>query len=224
MDWDSGVHPRLQFISHLPMSVAGEQLAAQLCRSIPDRTWLFKYGRVPMNMLLSDYMWQRLDAGPTSRTRCKVSVIAEAVADLQLALPTSQISPHNRYFHPSYNFTTKLPRQAAQFQAVTITPLAHQIITRKMLDKWDYCLRRLFVLKSQPLKQAISSLAPGASVLLKKLDGTGVDPDDVVDITTPVRRLTVRDWSLIMKAFDEWPFAPEDLSIFESFGAKESRQ
>ena len=30
-----------------------------------------------------------------------------------------------------------------------------QIIQNGMLDKWDYCLRKLFVLKSTPLKNAI---------------------------------------------------------------------
>lgn len=52
------VHPRLQFISHLPITVYGEQLIAQILRLIPNRNWLFRFGRVKMNLLLSEYVWQ----------------------------------------------------------------------------------------------------------------------------------------------------------------------
>ena len=52
------VHPHLQFISHLPSNVTGEQLIAQLFRSIPDQQWLFQYGRVPLSFILSDYVWK----------------------------------------------------------------------------------------------------------------------------------------------------------------------
>ena len=52
------VHPQLQFISHLPQTILGEQLVAQLFRGIPEKSWLFKYGRVPMNFVLSDWVWQ----------------------------------------------------------------------------------------------------------------------------------------------------------------------
>lgn len=51
------VHPQLHFISHLPSTVIGEQLIAQLFRSIPDKQWLFQFGRTPMSFLLSDYVW-----------------------------------------------------------------------------------------------------------------------------------------------------------------------
>lgn len=52
------VHPTLQYISHLPSSVNGEQFISQLLRSVPERQWLFRYGRVPLNYLMSDHVWQ----------------------------------------------------------------------------------------------------------------------------------------------------------------------
>ena len=52
------VHPQLQFISHLPENVFGEQFISQIVRLIPDRQWLFNYGRVPMNFLLNIHVWQ----------------------------------------------------------------------------------------------------------------------------------------------------------------------
>ena len=57
------VHPQLHFISHLPRTVLGEQLIAQLFRGIPEKSWLFKYGRVPMTFIMSDWVWQ---VSPTS--------------------------------------------------------------------------------------------------------------------------------------------------------------
>jgi hypothetical protein len=77
-----------------------------------------------------------------------------------------------------------------------------------MLDKWDYILRRLFVLKSTPLRNAISSLAPGAEVLLQTLTDKSLPPEQRVDIRLKVKQLTVSDWALIARAFDAWPFAP----------------
>lgn len=77
-----------------------------------------------------------------------------------------------------------------------------------MLDQWDYILRRLFVLKSTPLRKAIGSLAPGAEVLLQTLTDKSLPPEQRVDIRLLVKQLTVSDWALIARAFDAWPFAP----------------
>ena len=52
------VHPQLQFVSHLMSNVYGEQFISQLFRGMPDQQWLFKYGRVPMSILLSEYIWK----------------------------------------------------------------------------------------------------------------------------------------------------------------------
>lgn len=35
----------------------GEQFLSQLLRCIPETDWLFKFGRVPMNIILSEYVW-----------------------------------------------------------------------------------------------------------------------------------------------------------------------
>lgn len=52
------VHPGLQFISHVPHSIMGEQLVNQFLRCIPDKSWLFKYGRVPLNLIMGEWVWQ----------------------------------------------------------------------------------------------------------------------------------------------------------------------
>lgn len=52
------VHPELHFVTHIPQTVHGEQLVAQLFRCIPEKSWLFKYGRIPMSFILADWVWR----------------------------------------------------------------------------------------------------------------------------------------------------------------------
>jgi len=81
------------------------------------------------------------------------------------------------------------------------------------MDQWDFILRRLFVLRSTPLCKAIGLLAPGAEVLLDVLTDKELPPEERVDIRLKIAHLTLSDWALIARAFDAWPFAPEDLNI-----------
>ena len=43
---------------HTPQNVKGEQLVAQLFRNIPEKSWLFKYGRVPMSFIMGEWIWE----------------------------------------------------------------------------------------------------------------------------------------------------------------------
>lgn len=52
------VHPELHFVTHIPQTVYGEQLVAQLFRCIPEKSWLFKYGRIPMSFILANWVWR----------------------------------------------------------------------------------------------------------------------------------------------------------------------
>jgi len=198
----------------------GEQLVAQLFRSIPDQSWLFRYGRVPLSFIMSDWVWQRISASREVPTRCKLSVIAEAVAHSKLSLPSHFLRPYDEHFHPSTIRTEQRPgprRSGSPLQAVDIVPHGEQVIGKGMLDKWDYCLRRLFVLKSKPLRSAIGHLAPGSAALLKQITNSDLLPSEQVDVRTQVRKLEIREWANLVKAFDEWPFAPEDLMISDTF-------
>ena len=53
------------------------------------------------------------------------------------------------------------------------------------------------------------SLAPGAQSLLKSLTDPSLPPEQRMDIKKQVRRMDVKDWALLVRAFDNWPFAPE---------------
>ncbi|KII92368.1 hypothetical protein PLICRDRAFT_695743 [Plicaturopsis crispa FD-325 SS-3] len=218
MDWEEQ-HSQLHFISHLRQSVLGEQLIAQLFRCIPDRAWIFKFGRIPMSFILDEWVWQRISAPAHDPQRCKLGVVAEAVARFKLSLPMEVLDPYDDHFHPltRHDPRSEAKRRGSPFVAVNITPKVNPAINAGMLDQWDYVLRRLFVLKSTPLKSAIGSLAPGAQTLLKTLTSKDLPPEERVDVSQQVRALSIQDWQRLLNAFDEWPFAPEDLMIGDNF-------
>ncbi|KAL1942687.1 hypothetical protein VTO73DRAFT_4927 [Trametes versicolor] len=218
--WDGPV-PNLHFVSHLPVSVKGEQLIAQLFRCIPERSWLFQYGRVPMSLILTDYVWSRLSAPPRDARRCKLAVISEATADVKPAVDPEELAPYADYFHPIpvvagvHKVVSK--RIGQPMHAFTAIPYEEQVIQRGDTDKWDFCLRRLFVLKNTPLKNALNSLAPGATSLIKDLTDARVPLEQRVNPTKSPRDLTIADWTLLLRAFNNWPFRPEDLMITDGF-------
>ncbi|KAK2467873.1 hypothetical protein APHAL10511_000168 [Amanita phalloides] len=230
--WEEGVHPSLHFISHLPSSIDGEQLIAQLFRSIPDQQWLFKYGRMPMSFVLSDHVWKRISAPLDAPERCKLTIIAEATAECSPAVTSNSLIPYEYHFHParisipppSDRRKHNTRRVGNPFQAINIIPLEYQSIKRRQLDEWDFCLRRLFVQKSTALRRALPTLAPGAQILVDKVTDPSLPLSERVDSRKIVRRLTVEDWELVVKAFHEWPFAPVDLSITDTFISKESNR
>ncbi|KAJ7132770.1 S-adenosyl-L-methionine-dependent methyltransferase [Mycena crocata] len=236
LPWDQGVHPQLHFISHLASNVNGEQFISQLLRSMPEKQWLFKYGRVPMSILLSEYIWKRV-LGDNKMIRCKLSMIAAAVASFQEAIPYSALQPYADHFHPIPSANTLAQREKEKqddrplmmgksgnpFVAINFTPLEDQAIGPGLLEKWDYCLRHLYVNRATPIKNALPYLAPNAQTLLNKLTAPGLDKKHRVDPKTPIREMSVNDWRLLVKAFDEWPFAPEDLSITDTIGIDDER-
>ncbi|KAL4078519.1 S-adenosyl-L-methionine-dependent methyltransferase [Scleroderma yunnanense] len=216
--WDK-THPHMHFIAHLPTSVYGEQLLAQFLRLIPDGGWLFQYGRVPMSYVMHDWLWERASATTESYNRCKLSVIAQAVASFGEPLSPDALLPYDKHFWPSGMLSGDNRFKVTPMTAVTMNPLEERIIEKGMLDKWDYCLRKLFVLKSTNLKRAISHLAPGSSILLSYLTNPSLPADHPTrtDVQKLVRQMEVTDWAAVVRAFDAWPFAPEDLLITEPF-------
>ena len=59
-----------------------------------------------------------------------------------------------------------------------------------------------------PTHVKYSSLAPGASNLLKTLT-IPASEDKFVDVSQKVRALSVKDWANVVDAFIEWPFVPQ---------------
>jgi transcription factor 1 len=129
----------------------GEQFIAQALRCIPDRSWLFQYGRVPLNMVLSEWVWsvrllfpsilhansahttQRLSADVASSARCKLTIIAEATATTSASLPPESLVPFSDHFHPAtpkivqHSLVPENRRVGLPFVAVGIQPLEQQV-------------------------------------------------------------------------------------------------
>ncbi|KAF5348737.1 hypothetical protein D9758_006819 [Tetrapyrgos nigripes] len=207
--WDGGVHPKLQFVSHLPINVHGEQLVSQYLRLMPDRHWLFKYGRVKLNFLLSDYVWQRITAPAGDKImRCKLSVVSECTSELN-SLLFDELQPYPNHFHPILFRKYTLEADVRKGNNRKAGNPFRALIKPGTLDIWDYCVRRLFVQKATAVGRAIPGLGPGAQSLLPELESQ-------VDLKKTVRSLNVQDWNHIVQAFMNWPFAPTDLGISDS--------
>ncbi|KAF9038289.1 S-adenosyl-L-methionine-dependent methyltransferase [Hymenopellis radicata] len=227
--WET-LHPQLQWISHIPSTSHGEQLVSQLLRFIPGRQWLFKHGRIPLNMVLSSFLMSRMNAPPVHKstsTRCKLTLIREATTTIREPLPFDATQPFSDHFHPApgtyraktlASFGTRKDNKllGLPFQTMTLEPHANELIRPDLLDKWDYCLRRMFVLKAQSVSRGLSLLGANGESLGKKLHDPSLPPDEYIDPDTKLRELTVQDWALIVKAFDNWPFAPEEIGIADA--------
>ena len=148
------VHPELHFVTHIPQTILGEQLVAQLFRCIPEKSWLFKYGRIPMSFIVADWVWrvgflfdlfsiaahafQRISAQPKNTERCKLSVIAEASSHFLPSLPPEKLSPFLDHFHPAVdgsrsgnpNFRPEGRRRGSPFLAVNVVPHDEQVCHR----------------------------------------------------------------------------------------------
>ena len=92
---------------------------------------------------------QRVSATIRDRSvRCKVSVIAEAVADCFEALPASATSPYDDHFHPepSKGGQQNARRVGNPYQAIGIIPLENQVgLLRPLAFCCSSYLKTLFI-------------------------------------------------------------------------------
>ncbi|GLB45068.1 putative class I-like SAM-binding methyltransferase superfamily, rRNA adenine N(6)-methyltransferase family protein [Lyophyllum shimeji] len=228
LPWDQGVHPQLHFISHLPSTVTGEQLISQLLRTLPEREWLFQYGRIPLSLILSEHVFKRITSSTSApNTRNKLSIVAEASSTCTAALPPALLSPFDAHFHPVSTSPHAKPAENKRssravglpFTSMNIVPHreSEQLIGRGKMDMWDYVLRRMFVKKATEVAKALPSLAPGAQTLAKMLTDPDRPEHERLDVKKKVNKLEAHEWALLVKAFDEWPFKPAMFDIAETF-------
>lgn len=93
------MHPEIFFTGTLPKGSRGEQLLAQFTTCIVNKMAMHALGRVQMAFWLPDTLYKKLVAPPKDHIRCKMSVIAEASADVNLICSTK---PEDMYPHVSY--------------------------------------------------------------------------------------------------------------------------
>lgn len=110
------------FFAHLPTSVHGEQLLAQLITAIANRLWMFQYARMPMFFVCSEHVAQvrllllevrrparslnapsssqRCIAPPNHRLRGKMSLLAQALTNSRIVMDSTHFLPHEEHFWP----------------------------------------------------------------------------------------------------------------------------
>ncbi|TFK20919.1 S-adenosyl-L-methionine-dependent methyltransferase [Coprinopsis marcescibilis] len=224
LDWDAGVHPQLHFIQHLPSIVMGEQLLNQYVRTMPDRHWFFKYGRVTLDLICSTRMHQRLTYPPGNSNRGKIGVLCETAAELSVPLAHEEMFPYNDHFFPPTTEkglsltgakSNTMSRRSVGFphSVLRLVPLENQAIKPRELDIWDFVLRKLFISKATPVAKAIPTLAPGAASILKTLTDPSKPADQRLDVKKTPRELLIPEWRLIVDAFQQWPFRPANMNI-----------
>ncbi|KAL1748705.1 S-adenosyl-L-methionine-dependent methyltransferase [Schizophyllum fasciatum] len=214
VDWDAGVNDRLSFICHLPMGTTGEMFFQQWVRCIPDKQWLFAFGRVPLNIVMTEELWIRATASVLERNlRSKASVITEATCQAKAVLPHN-LRPHSEHFFPARKVKGSLVHANLYGTiATTITPKSWQIIEEGKMDTWDYVVRHMFSRKTSTVDKALPYLAPGALSLLPKVfPGPTLPPSQAIYPKVQVRGMQLRDWGILVRAFEDWPFRPQDLT------------
>ncbi|CAO0790720.1 unnamed protein product [Mucor circinelloides] len=190
-DW-THVHPHILFTGTLPKGSRGEQLLAQFTTCIVNKMAMHTLGRVQMAFWMPDTLYQKFVAPPKNHIRCKMSVIAEACADVKLVCSTE---PEDMY--PN-----------GQYHLLHIVPFAESNI-KSQWDVFEYVLKHLFVMQKQPLTHMVKTLGPGADIILGRLS---FDPNILIGEMTAVQL------DEVATKFDQWPLRPrvlfEDASVF----------
>lgn len=50
------VHPQLRIVSQLPLGPTVEQLMSQWVRTVPTRSWMWSYGRIPLHLIMDEWL------------------------------------------------------------------------------------------------------------------------------------------------------------------------
>ncbi|KAI8089560.1 ribosomal RNA adenine dimethylase-domain-containing protein [Halteromyces radiatus] len=136
-DW-STVNPNILFTGTLPKSSLGEQLLAQFATCIVNKMALHSMGRIQMALWMPDQLLHKFISPPGSTGRCKMSVVTEACADIDVICSTepTSIYPYNVY------------------HLVNIVPIPEKK-TKAEWDVFEYVLKHIFVMQRQPLSKMV---------------------------------------------------------------------
>ncbi|KAG2192502.1 hypothetical protein INT47_005067 [Mucor saturninus] len=190
-DWTE-VHPDVLFTGTLPKGSRGEQLLAQFATCIVNKMAMHTLGRIQMAFWVPDTLYQKFVAPPRNHIRCKMSVIAEASADVKLICSTE---PDDMYPSSLYHLIHIVPFEKSQITA--------------QWDVFEYVLKHLFVMQKKSLKHMVKTLGPGADIILPRLS---------FDSNILVGQMTAAQLNEVALKFDEWPLRPrvlfEDSSVF----------
>ncbi|KAK3830883.1 MAG: ribosomal RNA adenine dimethylase-domain-containing protein [Linnemannia elongata] len=136
-EWEN-IQSNVLLVGTIPNSTMGEKCLHDLLTSSSERMGVFKYGRVEMFMFVFKDAAKRLIAPPGTPSRNRVSVLAEAAAEM-----TQIMRPGAGHFHLPYDY-----------ELVHFVP--HKVPKLDVsMEVFDFCLRSLFTNKSNPLNKVI---------------------------------------------------------------------
>lgn len=200
-------------------------LVLQWIDCIPNENWLMKFGRVKILLWLPTVTAAKMLAPVGFKNRHRWSLVTETVTDTKLVAVTDAKALDD--FDP--DLLAKWDPVVCQddrniFQAKNTSEKGSSClldITPKMVDMnadvWNYVAKQLLILKSTPLRKALSSLGHGA-------------PEYFVDIIKDPKlldkfpsQLTAEEMMYLVNIFDNWPFKPniyfEAFNVYFEYGA-----
>ncbi|KAF8942348.1 Mitochondrial transcription factor 1 [Haplosporangium gracile] len=180
-EWEN-IQSNVMLVGTIPNSTLGEKCLHELLMASNGKMGIFKYGRVEMFMFMFKDAAKRLIAPPGTPSRNRVSVLAEAAAEM-----TQLMRPGAAHFHLPYDY-----------ELVRFIP--HKVPKLNVsMEVFDFCLRSLFTNKSNPLNKVIKLLGPGAEILLKRLS---------FDHSIKVKHMTLEQLNEVALKFEQWPLRP----------------
>ncbi|KAG0292614.1 Dimethyladenosine transferase 2, mitochondrial [Linnemannia gamsii] len=180
-EWEN-IQSNMLLVGTIPNSTLGEKCLLDLLTASNEKMGIFKYGRVEMFMFMFKDAAKRLIAPPGTPARNRVSVLAEAAAEM-----TQLMRPGATHFHLPYDY-----------ELVHIVP--HKIPKLDVsIEVFDFCCRSLFTNKSNPLNKVIKLLGPGAEILLKRLS---------FDHSIKIKHMTLEQLNEVAVKFEQWPLRP----------------
>ncbi|SPO40620.1 related to MTF1 - mitochondrial RNA polymerase specificity factor [Pseudozyma flocculosa] len=223
----------LYFFAHLPNTVHGEQLFAQIIHAIASRLWLFRFGRLRLGFVCGEPLVKRcMGMAGDRNNRGKLGTTLQCLADIEVHYDSSQLSPHHHHFFPStlaigprvpVSSVTHIPNSNSStglsrtgMAMMTLTPKREPLFGQRDLEAFEFVTRNLFVLKSKSVREAMTHIAPGGQNVLRMLGPDKADQglirrDEVIDPETKVIDLTNVQWAGLSRTFEKWPFRPEHL-------------
>lgn len=188
----------------------GEQLTAQYLNCITNRSWLEKYGRVRLLLWVRSSAADKLLAKPSEILRNRLAVQCETYCETKLVVsPSASLNPglvDERKATLAETALLDLDMKTDVLSKGASVPLSLVELTPKNehiehAEELEYVTKMLFILRTKPLSESLSSLGPGAPDDLR-------EPLKDIIHKQPVN-MTVDEFKRVAKAFWEWPFKPD---------------
>ncbi|KAF9191868.1 Dimethyladenosine transferase 1, mitochondrial [Haplosporangium sp. Z 767] len=176
------VHEDVMLVGSIPNTTLGERVLHDLLTASIERMGIFRMGRVEMYMFCYKDAIKRLVAAPGMPSRNRVTLLAEAAAEI-----TPLVRPGAAHFHLPYDY-----------QLLRLVPHEKPKMDSSM-EVMDFCLRSLFTNKSHPLNKVIKLLGPGAEILLGRLS---------FDHNIKIKYMTLDQLNEVALKFEQWPLRP----------------